>query len=376
MKIIIPKNRIKKGLSIIERIPTKSLNLLILNNVLIKTEKNFLTLNVTDLEIGIRYWTLSKIDKKGEVIIPIKPLSFFISLLPEQNINIELKDNNLEIQCEDNKTQLNTFNVADFPIFPEIDKENYIIIDSKIFCDALTQVINFTATTSLKPEIMGVYISIQKNILKITATDSYRLGEKQILLDEKLINIQNYSTILSQKIVKEIINIFSNIERKELKVYFSENQVLIESLIEGIDHPEIHIISRIVDGTYPNYEEIIPKDYNTRVMFLKQDILNKIKTAGYFSGKNSEVHLDIIPSENRVKIYSKDAEIGKYESFLSTEIIGKPIKISFNAKFFLDGINSIKSQEIIFEIKDTNSAAVLRPSNDDSYLYIIMPIRN
>ncbi len=377
MKIIIPKNQIQKGLSVVERIPTKSLNLLILNNVLIKTEKNFLTFSVTDLEIGIKSWILSKIEKNGETVVPIKPLLFFISLLPDKNIDIELKGNNLEIKCENNKTQLNTFNVNDFPLFPEIGRENYITIDSKLFCDALSQVINFTAISNLKPEITGVYINIQKNILKIVSTDSYRLGERKILLNnETSNNIQDHSIILSQKTAKEIINIFSILEKKELKIYFSENQVLVESLIDGIDHPEIHIISRLIDGVYPNYEEIIPKNYNTKVLFLKQDILNKIKTAGYFSGKNSEVYLDIIPNENKVKIFSKDAEIGEYESFLLTEVTGKPIKVSFNAKFFLDGINSIKSQEIVFEIKDAKSPGVLKSPNDNAYIYIVMPTIN
>ena len=376
MKITIPKNKIKNGINIIERIPAKSSNLPILNNVLIKTEGNFLTLNVTDLEIGIKHWILSKIDKEGSVVVPIKPLSLFVSFLPDKNINIQLINNSLNIECENNKTQLNTFNVDDFPLFPNINKENYITIDSKIFCDALSQVIGFVSTSNLKPEITGVYINIEKNILKIASTDGYRLGERKILIDEETKSVQNYSTILSQKTVREIINIFSGLEKKVLKIYFSENQVLVESLIDGMEHPEIHIISRLIDGTYPNYEEIIPKSHNTKVLFSKQDILNKMKTATYFSGKNSEVQLEIIPSENKVKIFSKDLEIGEYESFLSTEVDGNPIKVTFNAKFFLDGINSIKSQSIVFEIKDINSAGVLKSATDDNYIYIVMPIRS
>ena len=376
MKITIPKNKIKNGINIIERIPAKSSNLPILNNVLIKTEGNFLTLNVTDLEIGIKHWILSKIDKEGSVVVPIKPLSLFVSFLPDKNINIQLINNSLNIECENNKTQLNTFNVDDFPLFPNINKENYITIDSKIFCDALSQVIGFVSTSNLKPEITGVYINIEKNILKIASTDGYRLGERKILIDEETKSVQNYSTILSQKTVREIINIFSGLEKKVLKIYFSENQVLVESLIDGMEHPEIHIISRLIDGTYPNYEEIIPKSHNTKVLFSKQDILNKIKTATYFSGKNSEVQLEFIPSENKVKIFSKDSEIGEYESFLSTKVDGSPIKVTFNAKFFLDGINSIKSQSIVFEIKDINSAGVLKSATDDNYIYIVMPIRS
>ncbi len=376
MEIITSKNKIKNGINIIERIPTKSLNLLILNNVLIKAKKNFLTLNVTDLEIGIKYWILAKIEKEGSAVIPIKPFSFFISLLPEKNINIKLKDNSLIIESENNKTKLNTLNVNDFPLFPEINKENYITIDSDFFCDALSQIINFTSTSTLKPEITGIYFNIEKKILKIVSTDGYRLGERKIFLNNNINNIENYSTILSQKTVREIINIFSNLKKKELKIYFSENQILIESLIDGMDHPEINIISRLIDGVYPNYKEIIPKSYKTKVLFLKQDFLNKIKTANYFSGKNSEVQLEIIPNKNKIKIFSKDTEIGEYESFLLTEVEGDPIKISFNARFFLDGINSIKSQEIIFEIKDENSAGVLRSPSDDSYFYIVMPIRN
>ncbi len=375
MKILIPINKIKKGINIVERIPIKSINLLVLNNLLISTEKNYLTLNVTDLEIGIKYWVLAKIEKEGSVVVPIKPLSYFISFLPEKNINIEKKENNLKIECDNNKTKIKTLNVDDFPLFPKINKENYIKVDSKILCDALSQIIGFISISTLKPEITGIYFEVNNNLLKIVTTDGARLGEKKIKLEENLIKSEKYSIILSSKTIKEIINIYSNLNKKTIKICFSENQVLIESLIDDINHPEINIISKLIDGVYPKYQEIIPKKWNTRVLFTKKDILNKIKTANYFSGKNSEVKIKIFPNKNNIKIFSEDSEIGEYESFLSTEIKGNPIEISFNARFFLDGINSIRSDKIIFEIENENGPGILKSPNDDSYIYIIMPIK-
>ena len=381
MKIIILKEKLKQGINIVERISTKSLNLPILNNILMKTEKNFLNLISTDLEIGISWWSLAKIEKQGEITIPSRIFSNFVSFLPNKPVNLNLKELNLEIDCENYHTSIKGMNSEEFPIIPKILKNEKISVQSKLFCQALSQVVDITSHSSIKPEISGVYFLFQKNIITIVATDSFRLGEKKIYLDSSLVNIsKDYSFILPQRAVKEIINIF-NEKEEDLTIYFSSNQILFETQLSETPHPEIQLISRLIEDEYPNYQEIIPQKTETQITFQVGEFINQIKSAALFSGKINEIKLKIDPLKNQLTLFSQDSNIGEYQSCLSVKIKGSPCEISFNHRFLLDGLLNIalkqgKNSEAILELINSEKPGILRPVEKDDYLYLIMPIKN
>jgi len=380
MKITILKEKLKEGISIVERISSKSLNLPILNNILITTEKNFVNLSATDLEIGIKWWSLVKTEREGKITIPSRILSNLVNFLPNKPINLEIKDLNLVINCENYQTLLKGVNPEDFPIIPQISTTEKISVNSKNFCQNLNQIVDIANYSSSKPEISGVFLSFQKNLVIMAATDSFRLGEKKLTLNSEDINIsQGYSLIIPQRAAKEIINIFGEKENN-LNIYFSPNQVLFEILMPETHHPQIHLISRLIEGEYPNYQEIIPKKYETSVFFLKDEIINHIKSASLFSGKINEIKLKIDPKKNQVDFYSQSPDIGEYHSFLNVKVEGKPCEISFNYRFLLDGLLSIvskeKKPEVVLELINSEKPGVLRLKGDDSYLYLVMPIKS
>ena len=290
MKLAILQEKLKEGLNIVERISSKSLTLPILNNILISSEKNFLNLAVTDLEIGINWWALSKIEKEGKITVPARLLSSFVSLLGNKKIELETKEDSLFIECENNKTQIKGISAEEYPIIPIINEGEFININSSVFCQNLAQVVDICAPSATRPEISGVYFSFQKNLLTMVATDSFRLGEKKIFLKTDLNLKKDYSLIIPQRAVKEIINIFG--ERKgDIKIYFSSNQVMFELPMEETSHAQIQLVSRLIEGEYPNYKEIIPSKYTTQLILEKNVFLNQIKTASLFSGKINEVRI-------------------------------------------------------------------------------------
>ncbi|MDP2967329.1 MAG: DNA polymerase III subunit beta, partial [bacterium] len=264
MKITILKDKLKEGINIIEKISAKLISLPILNNVLISTEKNFLNLTTTDLEVGVKWWSLIKTEREGKVAVPSKILSSFINFLPNKLVNLELEGFNLKIKCENYETTIKGVNPEDFPIIPRVSDEEKIEVQIKSFCKSLSSVVDIASLSSTKPEISGVYFIFQKNLITMAATDSFRLGEKKIYLDSPLNNIsKDYSLILPQKAAKEIINIFGEKEGV-LTIYFSPNQILFETSLSEVSHPQIQLTSRLIEGDYPNYQEIIPKRYDTR----------------------------------------------------------------------------------------------------------------
>ncbi len=374
MKLIILQEKLKEGLNIVERISSKSLTLPILNNILISGEKNFLNLAATDLEVGINWWTLSKIEKEGKITIQSRLFSNFINLLPNKKINLKTENNNLFIECENYKTQIKGITAEEFPIIPKITEGDFIFVNNSVFCQSLNQVVDIAVPSTTRPEISGIYLLFQKNLITIAATDSFRLGEKKIFLKNDSLLKKDYSLILPQKAAKEIINIFGGKEG-ELKIYFSPNQIMFEFPMPETKHPQIQLISRLIEGEYPNYQEIIPSKYATQLIIDKNEFLNQIKSASLFSGKANEIKIKTDSKKNEIEIFSQSQDIGEYKSSIPTKIKGEEGEICFNHRFLLDGISNIKSSEIILELNGDSGPGVLKPVGDQSYIYVAMPIK-
>ncbi len=374
MKLLILQEKLKEGLNIIERVSSKSLTLPILNNVLMSSEKNFLNLAATDLEIGINWWALTKTEKDGKITIPSHLLSNFINLLPNKKIKLEVQNSSLLIECENYKTQIKGVGADEFPIIPKITEGEFISIETSSLCQGLNQVADIAIPSTTRPEISGIYFLFQKDLITLAATDSFRLGEKKIFLKNKSSLKKDYSLILPQKTAKELVNIFSE-KQGELKIYFSPNQVMFEYPLPETPHPQIHLVSRLIEGEYPNYQEIIPKESTTQLILEKNEFLNQIKSASLFSGKINEVKIKANIKEKKIEIFSQSSEIGEYQSSIPGKIKGEPVDISFNHRFLLDGLSNIRSSEIVFELSGDSGPGVLKPVGDDSYIYVVMPIK-
>ncbi len=376
MKLIILQEKLKEGIGIIERVSIKSLTLSILNNVLLKTEKNFLNLVTTDLETGIKWWSLAKVEKEGALTVPTKVLSSFVNFLPNKQITLELKDLVLDIECENYQTKIKGQSADEFPIIPQITEGESISVNSQFFCQSLNTIVDIPVPSTAKPEISGIYFAFQKDFIKMTATDSFRLAEKTFFLEGQASSSlsKECTFILPQKAAREIVNIFGGKEG-ELRIYFSPNQVLFELPMAETPHPQIQLVSRLIEGEYPNYEAIIPKKSETQVSFQRNEFLNQIKSASLFSGKINEVKLKIDPKKERVELFSQNPDLGEYHSYLPGRIKGKELEISFNHRFLADGLLNIKSPEVVFELTGPEGPAVLKPAGDQTYLYVAMPIK-
>ena len=372
MKINILKEKLKEGVNIVARISQKSLTLPILQNTLLETEKNFLKLSATNLESGIIWWGLSKIEKEGKICIPTKFFSNLLNFLPNKPVNLKTDKLVLSLECGDYETKIKGLDSEDFPIIPQVKEGEIIDVDNSSFCQSLSQISNIPSSSVTRPEISGIFLSFEKDLIKMVATDSFRLAEKKFFIKTNL--SKSYSLILPQNATKEIVGIFGE-KQGNLKIHLSPNQILFEYMMPETSHPQIHFTSRLIEGEYPNYEEIIPKKYETKVLLQKEEFLNQIKTASLFSGKINEVKLEVSPKTNKVKVLSQSSDLGEYKSFFQGKVEGKEIKVSFNHRFLIDGISEIKEKEIVLELTSEEGPAVLKPVGLEGYLYVIMPIK-
>lgn len=372
MKLIILKEKLKEGVSVVEKISQKTISLPILQNTLFSTEGNFLKLTTTNLESGINWWSLAKIEEEGKICIPTRFFSTLLNFLPNKPINLGVKNLTLNLAVEQFQTKIKGLNPEEFPIFPQITSVNFTSLNSFNFCQALNQILNIPSPSLVRPEISGIFFVFQSDLIKMVATDSFRLAEKKLFLKTNL--SQEISLILPQSAAKEIVSIFGEKEG-ELKIYLSPNQVFFEYFMTETPHPQIQFTTRLIEGEYPDYQAIIPKKYDTSLTLQREEFLNQVRTASLFSGKINEIKLKINPKDGKIELASQSPDLGEYRSELKGVIKGKEVQISFNHRFLIDGISGIKSKEIIFELTDGEGPAILKPVDAEDYLYIIMPIK-
>jgi len=365
MKLICLQEKLKKSLNITQNIIGKNLTLPILNNLLLKTEKGRLKISSTNLEIGINTWASGKVEKDGEITCPAKILSSFINSLPNKKIELETRDNILNVKCENYRASFNCLPADDFPIIPQTKQDVIFIMDSTLFRGAISQVIGLSSLSESRPEITGIFIKINKKDIKMVATDSFRLGEKIIFeIDKKDDN--SYSLIIPQRTAQELIRIL-NEESGQLSMVAENNQVFFEL-------GDTQIISRLIDGQYPDYQQIIPKNFNITAIVDREEILNNIKIAGLFSNKSGIIK--IILQANKFEILAQDPDLGENKSQIEAETKGGPISINLNYRFLIDGLNNIKTKKIFIGFNSDSTPVIIRPINEDNYLYLIMPIKN
>lgn len=380
MKIICTQENLNKGLSVVNNIAGKNINLPILNNVLIKVENKIITLLTTNLEIGVSCTIRGRVEEEGSFTIPAKLLTDFVSLLDKEQIEISSKDNEVIVSSKNHQAKIKGLPSDDFPLIPQVKKANPYLCDVQEFKKAASQVVFAITLNESRPEISGVLFDFngQENKLTLVGTDSYRLAEKNI----KLKKDNNFSSkiVVPLKTVQEIARILSSFKEEELgeekekeknlEIYLSEeNQILF-----FID--DVSLVSRIIEGQYPEYKEIIPKTSKTQIIVDRQNFINTIKTNSLFSqtGING-INLEFLPEAQEVKISSANLQTGEGFSRLAGKIEGENNQITLNYRFLLDGLSNISTDEVLVEIIDRDTPCLIKSPSKEDYLYIIMPIR-
>ncbi len=373
MKGIITQKNFKKSLNIVEKIASKRLSLPILENILIETEKSFLKLSSTNLEIGVLCWILAKIEKPGKFLLPGKFLNNFINLLPEDIIEFNVNENkNLSFTCKDYKAEIKGFDVNEFPIIPKYKGIDFIEIDNLSFIKELKNVIAIASDSQDQTVISGIYILFSKDFIELVATDSFRLIKKIISLDKE--NRKQQSVIIPKKTATEIVSILDNFQEK-IKIYISPTQILFEVLTGDLSQPQVNIVSRLIEGEYPNYKEIIPIKARTRIIASKEEIIRQIKIVGLFCKEDGSIKMKINQKHGIIDFFSQEVDTGQGHSRIKVETDGEDAEVLFNYKFLIDGITRTKGSKVVFELSGQDKPGVFKSIEDKNYIYLIMPIK-
>jgi DNA polymerase-3 subunit beta len=383
MKISCTQENLNQGLFVVSHVAAKNTALPILNNALIQVKENTIKLSATNLEIGITCVIRGKVEKEGDFTVQSRLLADYVGLLPKERVDLSVpkeikegQDQILSVSCKNHSTKIKGQPATDFPLIPQIGKTNPYILNYHQFRQAIGQVIFAVSISETRPEINGVLFNFADNKLVLAATDSYRLAEKSINLDKKSTGGPK-QVIVPTRTLQELQRILGSFKDpaaisdvEDIKIYLAENQILF--VLDNIE-----LISRLVEGQYPDYQQIIPQQSNTKIVLNVSEFINATKATSLFARSGIyDVNLEFLPGKKEATVSSANNQLGENVSRLSGEASGDNNSIVVNYRYLLDGLQNIDSDQVEVSIINSSSPAVLKPiSKDADYLYIIMPIK-
>jgi len=378
MELICTQENLNKAINIVGKTINKNTTLPILNNILLKTEKGRLKLSSTNLELGVSYWIGGKIKEEGEITVPTRLFSNFITSISSGNIEMKLRGDVLNIRCEGYRTNIKGMDAKEYPLTPKIEMEPIFKVKSSDLKQALLQVVPAISNSESRIEITGVFMDFSKlseNKLTLVATDSYRLAEKTLSLEKENISKETInllkdvdSVIIPKNTIQEVVRDLGD-EDEITEITISESQIL-------FSFGNASVISRLIEGKYPDYKQIIPDKFESNVKIKIDEAINAIKVASLFANISSNnVELKLSPKSKVLEINAETSEVGSNNSKIPAEISGKELAVIYNYKYLLDGFNSISGDQAVLKVNGEGMPTVLTSDTDKNFLYIIMSIR-
>ncbi|MEI7553765.1 DNA polymerase III subunit beta [Candidatus Chlorohelix sp.] len=379
MKVSCLQEELSKGLSVVGRAVSTKTTLPVLNHILIATETTDdggrLKLAATNLEISITYWVSAQVAEPGEITIPARLLSEFISQLGNERVHMSLDEQTLSLNVRSARYEANIKGIPaeDFPALPNVTNPgNSAEIASNVFRESVKQVAFAASTDETRPVLTGLYASFSGDKVTMAAADSFRLAVKEASLLSSVSN--NFSIILPARAMQELSRIVSDDDSPiEISVTANRSQALFKA--QGID-----FTSSLIEGSFPNFQHIIPKRFDTRTLINTADLLKAVKVSSLFardSGGNI-IRMSVTPGEDvtpgSVMLTANAAEVGDNRNELEATVEGQPAQIAFNAKYLNDVLDAINTAQVAIELQSPSNPGVIKPVGKEDYTHVIMPM--
>ncbi len=365
MKVTCTIGNLKAAVAAAERFTGKHITLPVLSCLLLSAKENRVFITATNLETGIEYIIPSKVQKSGIAAIPARTFSQILQALEDEIVTLEAKQHHLTIHTSSSNVTIVGLNPTDFPNLPSIKKENSLTIKSTILTQSLGKVLPAAAITDIKPELSGVLLVTAPGSVTLTATDSFRLSEKLIRKADGV--SEAVECIIPAKTLQELMRIVPADEEVDVVISIGEHQAVFE-------WGAVRVISRLVDGAYPPYKNLIPKAYETTIVADRNALLKKIKLASLFSSRLNDVTIQF--SQNQLEVTTTNSDTGSTATRIPAKGRGSSTAVMFNYRYLIDGLEAAGGENIVLNLNGTSGPAMVQNPDDSSFLYLVMPIRS
>ena len=373
MKLSCTQENLNKGLNIVGRAVATRTTLPITNNVLLATDDGRLKLVATNLEMAITCWLGTKIEEEGTITVPARLLTEFVSSLPNDTIDVQLspQTKTLGLKCARFEARISGVDAKDFPPIPSVDDGVKTTVEVEALRQGINQVVFAAATEESRPVLTGVCAQFEKDSLVLAAADGFRLAVYELPITTTV--SQKTEVIIPAHTLAELNRLIADQEEPvDITLNPNKSQVLFRL-------QNINLVSQLIQGTFPNYSQLIPQSYTTRVIINVSDFLQATRTASIFARDGSGiVRLMVTPggeaSPGKLSVSARSEEIGDDVGEIDATVEGDESKIAFNGKYLTDVLSVLHESQVALEITNASSPGLIRPVGTDNYTHVIMPM--
>jgi len=380
MKLSVLQENLAKGLSIVGRAVATKSTLPVLSNIMLSTDQGRLKLSATNLEIGINCWVGAKVEDDGSITVPARLLSEYVGNLPNDKIDMELvlRTHTLNLACARVKTNIKGIDAEEFPLIPVVTDKPTLVIQPELLKEMIAQVAFAAATDESRPVLAGVLASFDgaAGTFTMAAADGFRLSVRTASLPNGA--GAKLDVIIPARTLNEVARILASIDTAndgavEITVTPNKSQVLFHM-------NDVDVVSRLIEGQFPNYQQIVPKTSKTRSLLTTADFLRSTRRASIFARDSANViRLSLTPGDEvapgRLTINATAAEVGDNEEEMDAIVEGEAINVAFNARYLADVLGIIGTTQVSLETASPSSPGVLRPAGSEAqFTHVIMPM--
>ena len=377
MNFACTQENLAQGLSLVAHVAGKNANLPILSHVLLQTEGGNLRISATNLEMATSVLVRGKVEQPGEFTVPAKLFQDYIGLLSEGKVELALKNEQLEIRADGKTTSIKGLVATEFPLIPRLAKELSFRIEAEPLRQAINQVAFAVSVSDSRPELSGVACFFNQNGTKdsliMAATDSYRLAERQMNLAAGAGTDVEKKCIIPAKAMQEISRILSGYKDEVGMPQFIEWSMTDSQLAASFGNVEL--VSRLIEGSFPDYKQIIPKQFRTNCRVKRTELMKAIRAASVFSRQGIYDVLFEMSTEGMLTVSSADTGTGAHTAKLHAVVEGESNKVTLNFKYMNDGLGIMETDFVVLHVIDAMNAVVVKPADKEGFQYVVMPIR-
>src|SRR5512141_2251467 len=373
MKVTVLQENLARGLGVVSKAVSPRSTLPVLANVLIATDEGRLRLSATNLEMGITCWITARIDEEGSTTVPARTLSDLVGTLPGDQVLLKLDPSTqtLNLRSGTSTNDIKCIDAQEFPPLPVPDFDGAVQINVGDFREMIHQVAFAASSDEARPVLMGVLVQVDKDKLTMAAADGFRLSVRKAVLSTP--SPAPVSAIVPAQALKELARVATDSEEPIYMV-----------LPKGRGHvvfrvKDVEVVSQLIDGTFPDFQQIIPRSYKSRTLVSTASLLKACKQAEIFAREGSNVVRlnikssgDLQPGEVEISAHSE--ETGSNETIVEATVDGVPLLIAFNVQFLREVLEVVKTPNVAVETSAANAPGVVKPAGDDNFLHVIMPM--
>lgn len=364
MKLQVTQENLNRALNAVARVANTRGTLPILANVLLKTSSNRLSISATNLDIAITHFTGAKVSEEGSITVPARLMQDFVGSLPDGVINLELEDSKLHVTTDQYNSTVNGIMADDFPVMPAITTGKSWSIESADFKKALQQVVFAASNDETRPVLTAVLLQTIDGVLYMAATDSYRLAEKKLTK-----NSQDVHLLIPASALQDLLRVLGDGDGP-IEVTHDDQQVLFKV-------GDIELVTRLVDGKYPDYRKLIPTVFNTQATLKRADLANVTKVSSLFARESAgSVTIEIDETKQRLSIRSVASQLGENTATAEAKVTGSG-SITLNSRYLLDALSALPATELIsFGFNGKLEPTLLTDATNGDYQHVIMPLES